>query len=57
MEAELFKALAGAGPWAVLLGWMLYRFDVYKNRLLTEGSVREREDISDIKNEIKKTSN
>lgn len=47
MEAELLKALAGAGPWAVLLGWLLFRFDAFNNRLLSESAAREERILAD----------
>lgn len=43
----MLKALANAGPWAVLLGWMLFRFDAYNNRLLTETTAREERILAD----------
>jgi len=54
LETEILNALAGAGPWALLLGWMLYRFDAYNNRLLTESAAREERIMADARDREEK---
>lgn len=47
MELELLKTLADASPWAALLAFILWRFDLFNNRIITENRTREERLMSD----------
>ena len=47
MEVELLKTLADASPWAALLALILWRFDLFNNRLITENRAREERLLND----------
>lgn len=47
MEFELLKTVADASPWAALLVLILWRFDLFNNRLISENRAREERLLND----------
>jgi len=56
MEVELLQTLADASPWAALLALILWRFDLFNNRLMTENRAREERLLNDSREREEKYS-
>jgi len=56
MEFELLQTVANASPWAALLVLILWRFDLFNNRLITENRTREERLLNDSREREEKYS-